>query len=248
MQISATGIVIRERSVGDDRLVGVLTRERGVLDAFARGAKKPRGKLTSSTELFCYCSFNFFSHRDSVTVDSAEVHTSFFELRRDLTALSLASYIAELAYELAPREEEAPDYLRLVLNCLHLLKTGGRTPPLVKAVYEMRLLTMAGFMPDLAACSVCGAFEGGDMRFDITSGALFCPACAARAPGGAATLSPGVLASLRHILYSPFEKLFSFTLSAGGTAALGAVCERYLKYHLARGFSSLEFYHSVADG
>ena len=83
MRITTNGIVIRERSVNDDRLVTLLTRDHGVISAFARGAKRLKGRLTSSTELFCYSRLILFEGRDSYTVDAAECDTSFFELRRE---------------------------------------------------------------------------------------------------------------------------------------------------------------------
>ncbi|MEG1773768.1 MAG: DNA repair protein RecO, partial [Oscillospiraceae bacterium] len=212
MQVSTMGIIIRQRSVGDDRWVTILTRDRGVLGAFARGAKNPRGKLCAASELFCYSRMNLFAYRDRVTLDSAEIEAPFFELRQDLTAFSLASYIAELCCELAPKEEEAPEYLRLVLNCLQLLKTNARPAPLLKAIFELRLLTMAGYMPDLTGCARCGEYAGDSMRFCIESGELLCGRCAAE-PDTAMILPSGVLAAMRHILYSDFEKLFSFSLS-----------------------------------
>ena len=108
MQCVTHGIIIRAKSVGDDRLLTILTSDYGVVSAVARGANKPRSRLTSSTELFCYSKLVLFRYRDSTTVDSAEVEQSFFALRQDIVALSLASYIAELCCELAPPEEAAP--------------------------------------------------------------------------------------------------------------------------------------------
>lgn len=243
MQITTRGLIIRVKNCEDDRLLTVLTEDCGVVSAVARNANKPRAKLTSSTELFCYSRLTLFRYRDSITVDSAEEEASFFGLRSDLAALALASYIAELCCELAPREEAAPEYLRLALNTLHLLGSKKKSAAFVKPVFELRLLTMAGYMPDLTGCAVCDAFEG-EMRFSISRGELTCANCPQDM--SAVALMPGVLAAMRHILYSESERLFSFTLSEEGVRALGEICERYLLYHLQRGFHSLEFYHSVA--
>ncbi len=56
---------------------------------------------------------------------------------------------------------------------------------------------------------------------------------------------PAVLAAMRHIIYCPFEKLFSFSLPAGALGLLGAVTERYLLYHMQKKPKSLEVYHSL---
>lgn len=249
MQCVTHGIIIRAKSVGDDRLLTILTDDYGVISAAARGANKPRGKLTSSTELFCYSKLVLFRYRDSTTVDSAEVEQSFFELRKDLLSLALASYISELCCELAPPEEAAPEYLRLVLNTLYLLSKQKRSVWMLKPLFELRMLTMAGFMPDLTGCAVCGEFESADgeqMRFAIETGELYCHNCDL-VEYRAVPVPPGVLAAMRHIIYSPFEKLFSFSLSDEGLQILNQLSEKYLKYHLQRQYRSLEFFYSVAE-
>ncbi len=245
MQITTTGIVIRAKSMGDDRLVTLLTPDFGVLSAVARGANSPRGRLTSATEQFCYSRFVLFRYRDRVTIDSAEEQVSFFELRRSLEKLALASYFAELCCELAPKEEPAGEYLRLILNALHLMLRSEKSLPLLKAIFELRLLTMAGFMPDLTGCAACGDFSSKEMLFSIESGRLFCEKCCPRTEA-ASQVPEGVLAAMRHILYSKFEQLFSFTLSEEGTRILAGFCERYLKYQVQRTYPSLDFYHAVA--
>ncbi|HWP51452.1 MAG TPA: DNA repair protein RecO [Clostridia bacterium] len=249
MQCVTHGIIIRAKSVGDDRLLTILTSDYGVVSAVARGANKPRGRLTSSTELFCYSKLVLFRYRDSTTVDSAEVEQSFFALRQDIVALSLASYIAELCCELAPPEEAAPEYLRLVLNTLHLLCRGKKPIWLLKPVFELRLMTMAGFMPDLTGCAVCGKFDehtDKPMRFSAETGALYCQNCY-NSEVHAEILPNGVLSAMRHIIYSPIEKLFSFSLPEDGLRFLTQICESYMLYHLQKQYRSLGFFYSVAE-
>lgn len=246
MQSVVHGVIIRAKTVGENRLLTILSRESGVISVTAKGAGKPRASLTSSTELFCYSRLTIFRYRDFNTVDSAETLQSFFSLRSDLTALALASYIAELCCELAPAEQEAEEYLRLLLNTLHFICEKKKSVWFLKALFELRLVSMAGFMPDLTACCECGGFESAGMRFSIEDGSLICNNCKERA-GGAISLSPAVLAAMRHIIYSQFEKLFSFSLSDSAERELCRVIERYLKYHLQREYRSLDFFYSVAE-
>jgi len=244
LQITTTGIIIRSKASGDDRLVTVLTPDHGVLDAVARSAATPRGRLTSATELFCYSRLVLFSYRGSNTIDSADVEETFFDLRKDLEGLALASYFAELCCELAPREEEASAYLRLLLNTLYLIVKRSKPLAQLKAIFELRLLTMAGFMPDLTACSVCGEYKEGSMLFSVENGALYCKDCH-RGQAVASEIPAGVLAAMRHILYADFSKLFSFTLPKDSLRVLAGFSERYLLTQMQRGYRSLDFYHDV---
>ncbi|MFV0497800.1 MAG: DNA repair protein RecO [Candidatus Fimivivens sp.] len=249
MQCVTHGVIIRAKSVGDDRLLTILTSDYGVISAVARGANKPRGRLTSSTELFCYSKMVLFRYRGSNTVDSAEVEQSFFALRQNIAALSLASYIAELCCELAPPEEAAPEYLRLVLNTLHLLSKGSKSVWLLKPLFELRLMTMAGFMPDLTGCAVCGKFGEQDsehMCFSIETGTLYCQNCK-NAEFRAESIPEGVLSAMRHIIYSPVEKLFAFSLPEDGLRILTRICESYMLYHFQKQCRSLSFFYSVVE-
>ena len=176
MQITTTGIVLREREHDDDRILTILTADRGVITAYARGAKKLRGRLLSGTELLCCSRFVLFQYRDRYQVDSAETEQNFFGLRSDVEKLSLAVYLAQLCAQVAPAEEEAGEFLRLILNSLYLLEKDKRPQRLVKAVFELRLLAMAGYMPDLVGCKVCGCYEAESMYFlPLTGDLMFVP-------------------------------------------------------------------------
>lgn len=73
-----------------------------------------------------------------------ETEQNFFGLRSDVEKLSLAVYLAQLCAQVAPAEEEAGEFLRLILNSLYLLEKDKRPQRLVKAVFELRLLAMGG--------------------------------------------------------------------------------------------------------
>lgn len=81
--------------------------------------------------------------------------------------------------------------------------------------------------------------------FHLGREAITCQDCGKESPGSGGLVSPGVLAAMRHILYSPFEKIFSFSLSEDGISELSQVVEGYLRYHLQRSWRSLDFFYSV---
>ena len=123
-KISASGLVIREQSVGEyDRLITVLTAKHGLVKAFCRGAKKANSKKLSATALLTYSEFTFNKTKDAYAVQEAEVKEVFFELRNDVIKMALAQYLCELAYEFCEEDYESEEILRLFLNSLFLLKT-----------------------------------------------------------------------------------------------------------------------------
>lgn len=246
MQLTTDGIILSDYKTNDDRILTILTREQGVLTAYANGANKLSAKLSATTELLCYSRLVLFQNRGRNIVDSADSLHIFFQLRSDLEKLSLASYFAELTRELAPKGENADAYLSLLLNTLSFLENDKRDSRLLKALLELRLLTLSGYMPQLVGCRECHSFDADEVHFAPLDGDLICGGCATEEDKHKGIyISAGVLAAMRHIIYAPPEKLFSFTLSDGGLDALGAVSEKYLKAQLEKTLPTLEFWKSL---
>jgi len=107
------------------------------------------------------------------------------------------------------------------------------------------MLAMAGYMPDLTACTGCQTSLGDGAWLLPREGGIVCESCAHNRTG-TVPLSGGVLAAMRHIVCGDFSKIFAFSLPEDGLAALAQVSEQYLLCQLQRGFNTLDFFHSVA--
>lgn len=241
MKFQTDGLIIREQQTGeDDRLVTLLTRDHGVIRAFVRGAKRVKSRAQSATQLFAYGAYSVYRGRDAYSIDEAQPKEIFFDLRNDITALSLAQYFCELVGELAPVEDDADDYLRLILNALHMLMNRKRPQAQLKAVVELRLMCLAGYMPDLIVCGDCEEEYEGDFLFSPVEGRIFCEKCRDKHTG--ITLPSGVLRAMRHICYSEDEKLFSFVLGDESLATLSKVTEKFLLMQIPKKYKTLDFY------
>ena len=247
MQITTDGLVLRQRNFSEnDSLLMLLTESAGVISAYAKGAQKMKSRLSSSSQFLGYSHFTLFKNKERYSLDNAESIRMFFKLREDLEKLSLASYFAELALELAPREEPAGDFLRLMLSALVLLEEEKRPQLLIKAVCELRMLSLAGYMPDLTCCRSCGNFEGGNMRFLLKSGDLLCGACVgAQTPLFSVPVEKGVLAAMRYILYSQPQNAFHFKLGQDSLRQLSNTTEQYLLMQTEKTFHTLDFLKSL---
>lgn len=250
MQSQTRGVVLRTSPVGEsDRLVTVLTEDLGVVRAFARRSRAAKSRLVSATQPFCYARLSLYARRDgSFVVDDAQPIEVFFALREDIGRLALGQYLCDLAGALAPPGEGAAGILRLLLAALGLLcRAPGRAPAVVKAAFEMRALSCAGYMPDLIGCAQCRRYAAEPMFFYPQQGILLCPACrqAAAGQGGGLALHPGALTALRHTVYADLPRLFAFSLGGQGQAELARASEAYVLAQLERGFKTLDFYHSI---
>ena len=247
MQTATDALVLRERKLDEQyRLLTLLSAEQGIITAYAKGAGRMKGSMAGATELLCYSHFVLFQNRERCFADRAEANTLFFGIRGNLEKLTLATYFAQLCCELIPENEPAAEELRLMLNTLYYLEQGKLPPLQLKAILELRLLTLTGYMPDLIACRECGGLpEDGAVLFDPMGGSVCCPACAPQGAVGLIPLPPGVFAAMRHIIYCDFEKLFGFKLGEENLPLLADAVERYLLCQVERILPALNFYKTI---
>lgn len=246
MQIKTKGIILKELDNGDeDKLLTILTEDRGVIFAYAKGARRFKNRLAPSTGLLCYSSMVLFWNKERYSLDHADSIEQFFGLRQSVEKLALASYFAEVSAVLGPKENDGGQFLKLFLNCLFFLQNDRIHPTLLKSLFELRSLSMAGFMPDLVGCAQCGCFTSPQMFFYPQEGSILCASCGAQKRGVHILLTQGTLAAMRHIIYSPIEKLFSFTIGKESVYCLNDATERFLIDQTERTYQTLTYFHSV---
>ena len=243
MSFTTNALVLKVTDSGEsDRIVTLLTAEYGIIRAFANRAKRMNSKIQAATQTLCYGEFTVYTGRDSYVINSAESKEVFFGLRDDMAALSLGQYFCRLAMDLVPEGEPAPDSLRVILNSLSFLGSGRRAPGFVKAVTELKLISLAGYSPDILSCGECGENPPGNMYFDTRGGRLYCP----QHRKGDMLITPGVLTAMRHIILNPIDRIYSFSLSPGDEAMLEAASEKFLLNQTGKTYTALEYYKTFS--
>ena len=245
MYLKTQALVLRVTDYSDhDALLTLLTPNYGKLTAKARGLRRKNSPLVAPCQLLALGEFTLFEYKGMYTVNEAASVELFQPLRRDLGKLSLGTYFAQVAELLCQEDLPNPELLSLVLNCLHALSRLNEPERKVKAVFELRCACLAGFLPDLTYCHVCGA-ELPD-RFDISAARLECSQCRSTESAGLRMpVNPGMLQAMRYICMCEPKKLFAFQLGDENFIHLSEVTESYLTTQLERGFSTLDFYKSL---
>lgn len=245
MFLTIQGLVLRVTNYNDtDSLLTVLTRDRGKLTLKARGLRRKNSPLTAPCQLLAYSEFTVFENRGYYSTNEGISIELFTGLRKDLQKLSLGTYFAQVAELICMEDTPNPELLSLVLNCLYGLSSLELPENQVKAVFEMRVACIAGYLPDLSGCAGCGC-NMPDF-FNLSQGHLVCSSCANRDSGGIRVpVSPGALASMRYITQCHEKKLFSFYADDDTLQQLSQITESYLSMQLERGFSTLDFYKSL---
>lgn len=244
MYLTTKALVLRLTDYNDrDVLLTVLTEDHGKLTVKARGLRRKNSPLVAPCQLLAFAEFTLFEYKGQYTINEAHSIELFQGLRRDLTKLSLATYFAQAAEVLSQEDLPNSELLSLVLNCLFALDKLGKPEDLVKAVFELRSASIAGYTPDLFGCHNCGS-QSAD-RFDISEGHMECLNCRGSSNGIRMPVSAGTLEAMRYIIYCDPKKLFSFEIGQDSLAQLSGVTEAYLTTQLERGFSALDFYKSL---
>ena len=244
MYLTIRAIVLRVTDYNDrDALLTVLTQKHGKLTVKARGLRRKNSPLIAPCQLLAFGEFTLFEYKGQYTINEAHSIELFSNLRRDLTKLSLGTYFAQAAEVLSQEDLPNPELQSLVLNCLYALSKLGEPEMKVKAVFELRAACLAGFMPDLFGCHICGS-QNPD-RFDLSEGMMECLHCRASGGGIRMPVNPSVLEAMRYICFCEPKKILSFDIKTENLMKLADITEAYLTTQLERGFSTLDFYKSL---
>jgi len=242
MDLSTRGLVLREVQYKEsDKILTVLTEDAGRLTVSARGARSKRSKFTASSQLLAFSELDLHERHGRWYLKEGRALELWNGIRQDIVRLSIATYFAELLEAVSDVDYEDANLLRLALTGLHVLSGGTREDKLVKAAFELRLMCLAGYEPDMSACPKCGEAELSKPMLSLREGYIHCAHHRPDVGGESMPLDPGSLSALRHIVGAPENRVFSFALGEVGMAYLEQTAERYVLTQLERNFRTLDF-------
>ena len=149
--VTLTGIIIKAESIGEyDRRVVLLTRERGKISAFAKGARKPSSRLMASTSPFSFGQFQLYEGRNYYNMSEAEITNYFEELRQDFSGAYYGMYFLELCDYYARENNDETQILKLLYQSLRALTSDRFDNRLVRCVFELKSIMINGEFPGIS--------------------------------------------------------------------------------------------------
>jgi len=242
---TTNALVLREvRYKEADRILTLLTSTDGKVTAKARGALRKNSRIAAATQQLTYSEMTLFGNRGKWTVNEAAVKENFAGLQADIERFALGSYFAECLEALSVEDQPDAALLQLGLNSLYALSRELYPAKQIKAAFEMRLMCLAGYEPELSACPICGKTEPVEPVLSLEQGTVCCRDCA-KYTDASAQLCEGSLEALRYIAGAKAKQLFSFSLSDEALDRLAGAAERYLLLHMERRFPTLEYWKKI---
>lgn len=236
--VKVTGIVLSVFPVGEnDRRLTLLTKERGKLSVFARGCRRPKHPLFGVTQPLIYGEFMVTDTRHYTYLKSAECKDFFHFLKKDLDTIYYSTYFAEVAEYFTMEGQDERDILNLLFATFMAVKRNQIPLPLIRRIYECKLLQFAGVGMQCFACLSCGRTE--NLRtISFADGGIFCETCGSGRKG--TFVEPSVLYALQYVQAASLDRLFSFNLTEKRSAEFQWIVKRYFLTHVEHRFKAAQ--------
>lgn len=244
--VTLTGIVLSSAPSGEyDKRVVILTKERGKITAFARGARRPNSPLLASTGAFAYGTFLLYEGRDAYSLIQTNISNYFSELMSDFSGAYYGIYFCEFADYYTRENNDEREIMKLLYLSLRALTKKSIPKELVKAIFELRMFVCAGEYPECFCCTTCGSQENLEL-FSMFHGGVVCKECRSKTKDGI-RLNPATVYTIQYIVSSSVEKLYTFTVSPEVLKELQMILDRWRERYLDKTMKSLEILESLKD-
>ena len=239
------GIVLRTRPLGEaDKILTLLTRDRGKIEVVARGARRPRNRLAAASQPFTYLKVLIFAGKSLDQLSQAEIIKSFGLIRENLVKMAYASFWSEFLDLLLPLEEENTGLFLFSLAGLTVLEK-AEDPVLLSRAFELRAMQYLGYLPELTACPVRGSLEGAPGGFSPDSGGVLCFSCKDEAEIKPLALSAGGLELMRKLLTADLRSVITWEVPAALQREVEGALTAFLEYRSEKPIKSLGFLQSI---
>lgn len=238
-QVKVMGMVISSSPMGEnDKRIVLLTREKGKISAFVRGARRPGNHLMAASDSFAFGTFYLFPGRDSYTLVNAEISNYFREITEDIVTTYIAYYFLELAEYYAVENEDCSQMLNLIYASFRALLNEHLSNQLIRYIYELKILVINGEYPDFFSCRNCRSKDG-LVGFSVFSDGMICENCKNSAKD-MILIHESTLYTLQYIVYSEIGKLYTFAVSEEVILELKMVLARCMHAYVDKKIKSLE--------
>lgn len=253
-QIEVTGMVLVAGGIGEyDRRIELLTKERGRISAFAKGARKPTSSLVSATNPFVFGKFTLYEGRNSYTVVHADVENYFAELRTDIAGAYYGFYFLELASYYTREGNDETEMLKLLYQTFRALIKKPVPLRLIRCIFELKAMAIQGEGPQMFQCLICGNDKFQEVEkevvFSVRKGGMACKECIRRSGeyDKGIPLDESTIYAMQYIACSSITKLYTFTVDDKVLKQLKKIIADYMELYIDKKFKSIEMLEVIDE-
>lgn len=239
-QVTLSGVVLKAMPISEyDKRLVILTKERGKITAFARGARRQTSSFLAGSQPMVFGEFTVYQGRNSYTVTGIKVTKYFAQEMKDIDKMSYGMYFLELADYYGREGLEAGDMLTLLFLSMKALLNPSIPDRLVRIIFELKIMVINGEYPNLFSCVHCGSDENLDV-FDQLSSGMLCSRCHGM-DRKYIFVEHSTLYALQYIITAKLSKLYTFNVKEEVLAEMERIVSPYLLNSVDKEFKSLEF-------
>lgn len=240
-KIELTGMVLSSMTVGDyDKRLVILTKERGKITAFAKGARKPNSPFLGISEPFNFGKFVLLEGYDAYRLVGGEIKEYFLDVKNDIEGICYGTYFCDVLEYLSVEGVGDANVLNLLYVTLKALKKQDIPNSLIRRIFELKVLVYDGEALAAFSCVKCGKEKV--TAFYLRGNGLVCDHCKT---SDMMPLTESTVYTLQYIISTTLDKLYTFQLSDEVWWEVDKVVERYFGQHVTKNFHSLEILSSL---
>ena len=244
-------VIIRSLDFAEwDKLVTFFTRDFGKLKGVAKGAKRSRKRFGSALEPLTYATVSFFEKERAqlVRLDRCEIIESFTLIHNDVLLIGYASYLGELVNEMVAEREANRELFELLITFLSLLNEKDFREEFIR-IFELRLLSLAGYQPEFGVCVMCRKEVNGtrEHNFSQQKGGLICLECYKGDPAGH-RLSGGTIKMLQRAQTIELSKVKRLYFSPQARSESRKILPYFIESRIEKPLKSLKFIEHLNGG
>ena len=231
------GIIIGRHNFGEaDRIIVVLTPERGVIRGVAKGVRKIKSRLAGHLELFSESELMLAEGRNLDIITSARL-VHHLAIGDDYDRMRLAYLCAEMVNRLGTDSGHHEGLYRLLHEAYVGLASGAADATL-ELWFKLRLLDCLGYRPELGRCMICGADDGDrEYLFNVELGGIVDLGCST--PGNH-TLTHDQIKLWRLMLTQSLAAVRGVTGAEQLAVTTLPICNLFYDYTFGKRFRSSE--------
>ena len=240
-------IVIRSFPLGEfDKIITFYTADFGKIRAVARRVRRPKSRFGGSLELLNYGALVFFErpNKDLHTINDFDLIDAFDGIKADFERTAYGCYLAELVDAIEPGHAVDGSVFRLLRRAFGML-TQIDDIALLSRAFELQLLGLTGYAPQLSHCAVCtNVFRESTVNFSFRFGGVLCANCV-DGDARAISIARGSCELMKQLQKSDLSYLPRFRASELNHRELKFALSNFISYHTERALKSLEFIENI---